>query len=113
MEIKFDSEDFGLLFHSVGIDVNDTFAYACSDEERMDWDDFLDVIPMIKEYGCDALIAYAALKRGCDPIPPLITDEFKKCKELLIQKMKDDNLFCVDYNEEILDRLNKETEEKS
>ena len=111
MEIKFDSGAFDLLFHSVGINLNDTFAYACADEERMDWDDFIDLIPMIKERGYNVLTAYAALKRGCDPIPPLVTDEFKKCKELLIQKMKDDNHFCIDYNEEILDRLTKQAEE--
>ena len=44
--------------------MNDTFAFACSDGENMDIDDFIKAIPVIEKYEKDAFTAYVSLKRS-------------------------------------------------
>ena len=48
--------------------MNDTFGFACADSESMSDMDVEPMIPIIAEYGRDALVAYAAVKRGQEPI---------------------------------------------
>ncbi len=90
------------MFHCVGINLNDTFTYACGDQENMDWDDFILLLPLIDEHGYDITTAYASLIRGRDPIPPLVTDKFKECKKLLLQKLREDDDFMIDHRDDIL-----------
>lgn len=54
---------FGFL-----ISMNDTFAFACADVEQMSDYDLDRMAPLIAEYGHDALVAYAAVKRKAEPI---------------------------------------------
>ena len=54
--------------YSVRANMNDTFAFACSDYEDIEADDVITMLPVIARYGRDALTAYAALKRGAEPI---------------------------------------------
>lgn len=54
--------------HWVELNMNDTFGFACADSERMYIHDFSEIIPTIVRWGHKALIAYAAVKRGQEPI---------------------------------------------
>lgn len=100
-------------FHFVTINLNDTFYYASGDGENMDVDDLEFMYPLIQQYGDDASNAYTALIRGHDPqISKHITSDFKKCKDIILQKMKADEFFCLDHNEEILERLTKQAKER-
>lgn len=53
---------------SVTMNMNDTFAFACADAEDFDLDDLDLMVPVINRYGAHALTAYAAVKRGAEPI---------------------------------------------
>lgn len=50
------------------LNMSDTFAFACADVEEMSDYDFEVLIPVVAKYGHDALVAYAAVKRGQEPI---------------------------------------------
>lgn len=70
--------------------MNDTFHYACSDIANISGDDFEDLIPYIRKYNYDAIIAYEAVKRGYDPdIKQNITKEFKQCKKEILEQLND------------------------
>lgn len=52
----------------VDLNMNDTFAFACADSEKFNADDFDLMVPVIAKYGQSALTAYAAVRRGAEPI---------------------------------------------
>lgn len=54
--------------HWLALNMNDTFAYATADAEYMPVEDLAPMLPVLAEYGHDALTAYAALRRGAEPI---------------------------------------------
>jgi hypothetical protein len=58
---------------TIQLNMNDTFAFACSDSEEMDLDDVEELLPLIHRYGRHALTAYVAVKRSkvedCDVQP--------------------------------------------
>lgn len=85
-------ETLRLIFqnsHGVGINMNDTFYYACADSSSIGTDELEDLEPVIEKYGSEAFTAFEAIKRGHDPqIPQHITNEFKAAKQM-IQDMLD------------------------
>lgn len=81
---------------SVRLNMGDTFHYASADDEEFELEyDLEDIIPVVEEFDHDALIAYAALQRGYDPMIPQIAERetFIQAKLTIIQLMKDDNKF--------------------
>lgn len=68
------------------LNMNDTFAWATADAERMPTEDIKHVLPLYQKYGDDALNAYAAVKRNCDVMdhPKLRTDKYYAAKEALL-----------------------------
>lgn len=48
--------------------MNDVFGYACAEYEGMDDYDLDRMSPLMLEYGHDALVAYAAVKKKSTPI---------------------------------------------
>jgi hypothetical protein len=50
------------------LNMNDTFSFACGDSEEMPTEDFGLMAPLIAKYSHDALTAYAAVRRGAEPI---------------------------------------------
>lgn len=92
-------EDLIKSCHSLKVNMNDTFHYACADSCELDAEDALDLVPFIGEYGFDALMAYEAIKRDYDPqIPQYVTPSFLEVKEKLLLAMKEDKNFLVDLN---------------
>ena len=53
---------------SVQLNMSDTFDFACADAEEISIDDFDKIRKIVAKYGYHALIAYAAVKRGQEPI---------------------------------------------
>ena len=75
---------------SYTLNMNDTFGYACADCGELAMYDKIKLTPIIAKYGDDALNAFEAVKRGYDPIPPLINTNFKAAKaEIQAAKEKD------------------------
>ena len=70
------------------LNMNDTFAFACADSEEMCPLDFEKIIPVIAEYGHDALTAYAAFKRDAEPEGPSLNDNYKKARVLIAEALK-------------------------
>lgn len=63
--------------------MNDTFGYACSDSEEVEIGEMPILSKIYDTHKYDGLIAWAANKRGCEPIKPLITDEYKLALEFV------------------------------
>lgn len=53
--------------------MNDTFHYASADAEVVEWKDMLGVYDTWKQEGIDGLIRWAAAKRGCEPLPGVLS----------------------------------------
>lgn len=90
-------EAYKLLVEScfkMTVNLNDTFYYASADAETIEDDDSEELIPYIKKYGHDAIVAYVAIKRDHDPIiPQHITKDFKAAKKELKELAKDGTIF--------------------
>lgn len=75
---------------SYSLNMNDTFGYACADCGELADYDRIKLTPIIAKYGNDALNAFESVKRGYDPIPPWINDNFKAAKAAILEaKTKD------------------------
>lgn len=75
---------------SHSLNMNDTFGYACADAGELGAYDRIKLTPIIAKYGDDALNAFEAVKRGYDPIPPRINENFKAAKAAILEaKAKD------------------------
>jgi len=81
--------------HTVEINLNDTFYYACADSEELEAEDILELIPLFENYGVrDTLVAVTAVIRGHDPkVKGVCTSKFKKAKKE-IQKMAKNGTIC-------------------
>lgn len=80
--------------NSVTLNMNDTFGYASADSVEISYWDLQKLKKLYAEYGQDAFIAYAALKkRKLNPIPPLITPAYKKAKEEVLYLRKQRELW--------------------
>lgn len=77
--------------HTLHLNMNDTFHYACADGCKISGDDLLDLIPLVEIYGYDAIIAYEAINRGYDPtIKKVVTKNFKNAKEQILKSIGED-----------------------
>lgn len=63
--------------------MNDTFYYASADAEPVGYDEWPAVKKIYEDHGNEGLIAWAALRRGHEPLPPLLTDKYLAAKEAL------------------------------
>ena len=57
--------------------MNDTFAYACSDGEELPLDDLPTVLQLWREFKWSGLIAWAAQRRGIEPIGPHRGEQYR------------------------------------
>lgn len=60
---------------------NDTFGYACADCEELEPGNAEEVRKIADKYGWDGVTAWAAFRRGCEPIKPLLTEKYYKARE--------------------------------
>jgi hypothetical protein len=84
--------------HSVLLNMNDTFAFASADVEEISTDDILTAAPIFAKYGNDALTAYAAVRRGYEPIDCRCNhknDNYKAAKLEIEELKKTEKYFCL------------------
>lgn len=63
--------------------MSDTFAYACADGEDIDPEEFEEAAKTYNRYGHDGLTAWAARKRGQEPLVELINEDYLRAKKWL------------------------------
>lgn len=68
-------EDYDGWFHAA-VNVNDTFYYASADAEDLAPGKAAIVRDYYERYGWGGVVAWAAIKRGQEPLPPLRTPEY-------------------------------------
>jgi hypothetical protein len=79
-------ERFLSLMHWVMPNLNDTFAYATADSEKLYMDGESNqemLIKVFREYGFHGICAYVGRIRGADPIVGLQNEKYEKAKEML------------------------------
>ena len=72
------------------VNMNDTFGYACADVGEVSDLDYIDLLPIIQNYGYSAVIAYEAIRRGYAPLQPYINKDFNKAREQILKEMKEE-----------------------
>lgn len=65
------------------VNLNDTFAYACADGERLDDSEIDRLIAAHKQWGYDGVVAWASLIRKCEPIEPRRTAKYHEARSAL------------------------------
>lgn len=70
------------------VNLNDTFAYACADGERLDDSEIDRLIAAHKQWGYDGVVAWASLIRKCEPIEPRRTAEYHEARSALTKEVK-------------------------
>lgn len=65
-------------FYSPVVCLNDTFAYACADGELLPDDQIDSLIDMHKRFGHDGVVAWAAHRRGREPIAKLQNGKYQE-----------------------------------
>jgi len=91
--------------------MNDTFYYACADQGEIESGDLKDLIEYYPKYGYAVAVAYEAIKRDHDPqISQLVTKEYKEIKQILIERMKENENFIPGLNYDFR-KWNKQVEE--
>lgn len=68
--------DCGEFFTPV-VNVNDTFAYATADAQRITDDQIDTLIRLERRFGNDGVVAWAAAVRGCEPLEPYRTEKYR------------------------------------
>lgn len=71
--------------------LSDTFAYACADCERIPLHEIPYLLFLYDKFGYSGPIAWAAVKRGCDPIKPHMDDEYREAVKCIRQR----NSICL------------------
>lgn len=68
-DVLFDDSDFGDgTGNKVFVNLNDTFAYACSDAEEIPNDQLEEIVRIYKRWGDVGLICWTARQRNEDPV---------------------------------------------
>lgn len=83
-----DDELFRFLdcFHWVYPNLNDTFAYACADSERVYMDGESNQIALVtvwRKWGPAGIAAYVAKMRGTEPLQAVRTEKYEAAKAYL------------------------------
>lgn len=68
--------------------MNDVFGYACADGEALPIEDLSIVIQLWRKFKWAGLFAWAAQRRGIDPIAPLCDEKYQLAKNYLISEKK-------------------------
>ena len=68
---------------SFAVNMNDTFYYACADSEEVGADEIDAVYRAWKMFGYDGVVAWTAIKRGCEPIDECITSQYREAYKAL------------------------------
>jgi hypothetical protein len=92
--------------HTVELNMNDTFGYACAESVTFDVSDLNRMVPILARYGQDALTAYAAVKTNRTPIDCRCNhknDRYRAAKVEIEAARLDDWYFCRDEAEERLE----------
>ena len=63
--------------------LNDTFAYATADAERVTDDQLDTLITVERQFGNSGVIAWAAQVRGSEPLEPYRTENYRAAREWL------------------------------
>jgi len=77
--------DCGEFFTPV-VNVNDTFAYATADAERVTDAQIDNLIAVHKQFGGAGVIAWAASVRGSEPLAAYQTERYFAAREMLRQR---------------------------
>lgn len=80
----------------IRLNMNDTFGAGTADEGWLDAKDAIEILPVIKQHGRAALVAYESLRREllgrpCAPLPEHATPPYKAAREWLRELMSGDN----------------------
>ena len=70
-------------FFSPCVLLNDTFAYATADAERVTDDQLDTLITVERQFGNDGVVAWAAHVRGSEPLEPYRTENYRVAREWL------------------------------
>ena len=70
-------------FFSPCVLLNDTFAYATADAERVTDDQLDTLITVERQFGNDGVVAWAAQVRGSEPLEPYRTEKYRAAREWL------------------------------
>ena len=68
-------------YYSLPLNMNDTFGYACSESEDVDFPDMLAVTEIFEKYGVPGVNAWAAVKTDQDVIIQRQNDKYKAAKK--------------------------------
>jgi hypothetical protein len=80
------------------INLSDTFYYACADSEKIEGEDYIELIPLIEKYGYYAEVAYCAIKRGHDPqVKSVLTKEYYLAKDEILNMLTNGNKYVPFY----------------
>jgi hypothetical protein len=60
------------------VNVNDTFYYASADAEDLKEEEIDGLIDVVKKFSHDGVTAWAARRRGMEPLPQLQTDKYRE-----------------------------------
>jgi hypothetical protein len=107
-------EAYKLLVENAGygieLNINDVFAWGCTDSETLDGEDAEELIPVIQKYGFTAIIAYASVKRqGAIPQWPVlknIKDDFYAAQAEIQKLANDGTILYENYYE--MEKLREE-----
>jgi hypothetical protein len=94
---KISQNDYYAILHSMvgfAANVSDTFGYACADCEEIGCFDMYYLILLFSEFGFsdDAFVAYAAIRRGIDPLPQRMTNQYFKWLIILLSRCGGKNI---------------------
>lgn len=81
----------------IELNANDTFGYACSDGQTIDIQELPGLIELEKLFSYHGVTAFMAVKRGCEPIGPHITKEYKEARKYI-----EENFVKSKYSEDCI-----------
>lgn len=90
-------------FH-ITLNANDVFAYACADSVDICTCDLKWIIPIVKKYKDDGIIAVMSYIRRCDPIAENCTKNYYKALKEIQNKKPIVYSLISDWTQEFLDR---------
>lgn len=68
------------------LNMNDTFGYATADCEEVPMEDVQTVARLWRDFGAAGMTAWAAVRRGDEPIEPRQTERYHAARKLLVHQ---------------------------
>ena len=81
-----DFGDFDIRGLQICLLLNDTFDYATADAEPLTDDECIECAHVFKDHGWPGIVAWAAIKRGVEPLEQIQTKEYKEAIAALEKK---------------------------